>query len=184
MFGELEERLKDVLDRVRGKPAAAGPAGAPSCGLIIRDVMDPQFLQKQLQGIQAAARQRGAGLPTLPDAAQAAAELKAASAAGTKGAPFMPRTASNSMLQSILTTCVETCTDRLVDAAPEGLARIAHAVLRDIDIFREFGPCDPLWIETKLAEGWSMIEGRPAFPSAPPPPVPLAEDARVILLGD
>jgi calcineurin-like phosphoesterase family protein len=88
------------------------------------------------------------------------------------------------MLQSILTTCIESRAERLLDAAPEGLSRLAHAVLSDVEIFREFGPCDPLWLETKLAEGWAMLDRKPAFPAAPAEPVHLARDARVIVVGD
>ncbi|MBV9358576.1 MAG: metallophosphoesterase, partial [Chloroflexi bacterium] len=39
-------------------------------------------------------------------------------------------------------------------------------------------------METKLAEGWAMIDGRPQFPNAPAPPLPLARNARIVLVGD
>ena len=177
----LEERFEERLRLRRGRPPQ--PA-AVAGGRVIRDVMDPVFLQTQLGQIKAGAGVREGG-NRLPEEAYDAAhgELSAA-AESAPNAPFTPRTSATSMLQSVLSTCIESRADRLLDALPEGASRLAHAVLSDIEIFREFGPCDPLWLETKLAEGWAMIDRKPPFPSAPPAPVRLADDARVIVVGD
>lgn len=176
----LERRFADLLAHLRRnpQPPAAGE------GRIIREVMDPAFLAPHLDRVTSIAAQRGAGA-SIPDAVyeEARGELAEARASAPR-APFMPRTAVNSILQSTLTTCIESRFERLLQAAPEGLARLAHAILGDVEIFREFGPCDPLWIESKLAEGWSMIEGLPPFPDTPADPVPLAPDARVTVVGD
>jgi hypothetical protein len=181
MFDELEDRFREILARLRD---ASPPADPPTSGRIIRDVMDPVFMKQQLDVIHAAGAQRQGG-NRLPESAYKDAydELEQAQA-GDQKTPFMPRTSTNSNLQSILTTCIESRFEGLLKAAPEGLGRLAHAILGDVDIFREFGPCDPLWMETKLAEGWAAIDGRPAFPDAPADPVALAPDAQVILVGD
>ena len=183
MFDQLQERLEAALERIRGKqpPPAAGPAS----GRIIRNVMDASFLRDQLDTIRAqAAAQPGANrlAPAAYDAAYE--ELNAATAPGAPRVPFMPRTATNSILQSALTECIESRAGQLLTAAPDGVGRLAHAVLSDVEIFRRFGPCDPLWIETKLAEGVAMFGRRPAFPDSPAPTVPLADDARVVIVGD
>ena len=74
--------------------------------------------------------------------------------------------------------------ENLLKTLPEGLDRLAHAIIGDIEIFRKFGPCDPLWMETKLAEELAKIDGRPDFPNVPAGPVALAPNARVIVVGD
>lgn len=186
MFEEIEERFREVLASLRLRDVAAGgsPNGAPAGGRVIRDVMDPAFLKRQLDGIQAAGAQRPDG-NRLSKAAydEAYKELEEAKA-GDQATPFMPRTSANSNLQSVLTTCIESRLESLLKALPEGLDRLAHVVIGDVEIFRQFGPCDPLWMETKLAEELAMIEGRPAFPDSPADPVALAPNARVILVGD
>ena len=179
MFDMLEARIGAVLDRLRGQTRPPPSQG----GLIIREVTDPGFLLKHLQALRSAGMSRPGGNQLSSAAYEPAlAELKEAAAAAS--APFMPHTPTNGQLQSILSTCIESCGARLIREAPEGLARLAHAVLEDAEIFREFGPCDPLWMETKLAEGWQAMIGKPAFPDSPPHPVPLASDAQVILVGD
>jgi hypothetical protein len=177
----LEERFEEHLRLRRSHPPR--PA-AVAGGRVIRDVMDPVFLQAQLDQIKGGADTRGGGNLLPGEAYDAARGELSAAAAAAPNVPFTPRTSATSMLQSVLSTCIESRADRLLDAAPEGLSRIAHAVLSDIEIFREFGPCDPLWLETKLAEGWAMLDRKPPFPQTPPPPVRLAENARVIVVGD
>lgn len=147
--------------------------------------MDPGFLRQQLYAIREGGAQQPGG-NRLPQEAydEGDAELAAAAARPRGGAPFIPRTATNSLLQSTLTTCIESRADALLKAVPDGLERLAHAVLADVQIFRQFGPCDLRWIETKLAEDWAMIEGKPPFPDAPAPPVELARNARLLFVGD
>lgn len=178
MFDELEERFRDVLAHLRGQ---ADPR-QPQSGRIVRELMDPGFLRNQLEVVAAAGARSGDLLPSgFYD--EAFTELDAALKADTR-TPFMPRTPQNSLLQSTLTTCVESRAEELLEAAPEGLRRLAHAVLRDEEIFRQFGPCDPRWAETKLAEGWALIDGRPPFPDSAAPAHALAEDARIVVVGD
>ena len=181
MFGDLEQRLHGWFDARADAPPAAPPAGAPS-GRIIREVTDPGFLRDQLQYLRTAT---GAD-HQLSDARydEALDELDRAVAAPPSAAPYIPRTATNSILQSALTSCIEGRADSLLEAAPHGLERIVHAVLQTTDVFRRFGPCDPHWIETKLAEGVALVDHPPPFPDEPAPPVRLADDARVIVVGD
>jgi 3',5'-cyclic AMP phosphodiesterase CpdA len=84
----------------------------------------------------------------------------------------------------VLSTCIESRADQLLEDLPSGTNRIAHAILSDLDLFHRFGPCDLGWIQTKIAEGLAMIEGKPEFPDSPAPPVRLARNARVLIVGD
>jgi hypothetical protein len=152
----------------------------------VRDVLDPGFLGAQLRRVQAS------GQPALTDEHYAAAleELRRA-AAGEPGAPppgaFFPRTPALAILQSTLETCLRLrAPDVLQPAAGAGSgSRLPDLEVRpDVDIYRPFGPCDPGWINSKLAEGIRLLEGRPSFPDRPADTVALADDARVVLVGD
>lgn len=179
MFGDLDQRLKAWIDAHLERPAVP-PLGGGS-GVTIREVTDPQFLHDQLEQIQRAAGTKH----QLSDASynEAFAELDRAAQTQPAGV-FIPRTPTNSILQSVLTTCIEGRADSLLKEAPAGLQKISQAVLQTAGIFREFGPCDPLWMETKIAEGIAMIDRKPPFPADPAAPVRLADDARVLVVGD
>ncbi len=201
MFEKLEAQFAHVLDELRRRhsvaaaPGSTGTGGTPAAphrvptdpppnGRIIREVLDPEFLATHLAAIRAtgAARPGGSRLPE-EAYAQAEAELKEAQQQAPN-VPLMPRRASAANLQSILTTCIESRFGQLLKDVPHGVERIAHALIGDDELFREFGPCDPLWMETKLAEEWAKIDLKPPFPDTPAGPVALADDARVILVGD
>jgi hypothetical protein len=190
MFGDLDQRLKGLFEhhgdaRGTGGVPAAGPVGPPASGRVIREIMDPRFLHEQLLAVQQTAKGQPAGSQLSDDTyREAFAELEAASAHHAAEAPFMPRTPTVSIFQSTLSTCIESRAGQLLKDVPKGLEGIAHAVLSTGNVYREFGPCDPLWIETKISEGLAMLEHRPPFPSSPAPPMPLPEDARVIVVGD
>src|SRR5207245_6553678 len=100
------------------------------------------------------------------------------------GQPYMPHTATASLAQSALSRCIESRIQHVLDALPHGDDAIDHAIEAAVNIFRRFGPCDPGWIETKIAEGIALLEGRPDFPNQPAPLAPLAPNARVIVVGD
>jgi hypothetical protein len=190
MFGDLDQRLKGLFEAHRGSPAdpgptASGPVGPPTSGRVIREIMDPGFLHRELKAVQQTAKRQPAGSQLSDDTyREAFEELEAASANHPADAPFTPRTPTVSIFQSTLSTCIESRAEQLLKDVPKGLERIAHAVLSTENVYREFGPCDPLWIETKISEGLAMLEHRPPFPSSPAPPMPLAEDARLIVVGD
>ena len=77
--------------------------GAPGGGRVIRDVMDPAFLKRQLDVIQAAGAQRPGGNELSKAAYEKAYKELEEAKAGDQTTPFMPRTATNSNLQSVLT---------------------------------------------------------------------------------
>jgi hypothetical protein len=153
----------------------------------VREVVDPRFLQERLRVIEQAAASRRGGNHVPPEVYRAAhEELSHAIANQHPGAHahFVSRTHSVSTLQSFLSTCIESRADKLLDDADHGLRRLFHNVLGDLELFREFGRCDPLFLETKLAEGIALFEGRPPFPDSPAPPAPLGENARIVVVGD
>jgi hypothetical protein len=89
-----------------------------------------------------------------------------------------------SIFQSILHHCVNARLDELTEKLEPGESPVAEWALAENDLFKKFGPCDPLWIETKLAEGLALLRDRPAFPDKPPPSVTMADRARIVIVGD
>lgn len=183
MFEELEARLHAVADEVRGRHsdrAAAHPGGR-----IVREVVDPAFLRERLNALQ----DPSSGPIQLPhdvfqEADRELAEAVAERGNSTSTVPFMPHTATNSILQSLLTTCVESRAAEVLEELPTGVHRLAHAVITDAEIFRHYGPCDPRWVITGLAMGLARFHGKPPFPDEPAAPVHLADNARVLIVGD
>ncbi|MGH7912127.1 MAG: metallophosphoesterase family protein [Candidatus Dormibacteraceae bacterium] len=180
MFEELEERLHSVLERVRGRTPDTPPTSTP--GRVVREVMDARYLRDSLRGLKALAGE--AVQPPAQAFDEADQELAEAIAGVNAGTPFMPHTPATSILQSLLTTCIESRATELLQDAGEGGRRLAHAVLADAEVYRHYGPCDPRWILTGVAEGLSKFERRPPFPDQPAAPVRLARDARVVVVGD
>jgi hypothetical protein len=43
---------------------------------------------------------------------------------------------------------------------------------------------DPLWVWSAVAMGWRMLNGRAPFNATPPPPIKIANDARLLIVGD
>lgn len=171
------------MSRVRGPrshPAAAHPGGR-----LIREVLDPAFLRERLDALQ----DPSTGPAQIPahhfeEADRELAEVLAERGNAGSRAPFMPHTATNSILQSLLTTCVESRASEVLEAVPHGLHRLAQASLTDAEIFRQYGPCDPGWVTTGLAKGLDRFQGKPPFPDEPAPPAHLADNARVVIVGD
>jgi hypothetical protein len=97
---------------------------------------------------------------------------------------MLPNLASVSILQSTLTDCITSRLEDLVKPLPPGQRSFAEYVMREDDIFRKFGPCDVGWVETTVAQGISLFEGRPPFPEGKAPDVQLAENARIVVVGD
>ena len=96
----------------------------------------------------------------------------------------MPHSATASLAQSAMSRCIESRVEHVLDALPHGDNAVDRAIQAAVNLFRRFGPCDPGWIETKIAEGIALLEGRPPFPNQPAPPATLAPNARVIVVGD
>jgi Calcineurin-like phosphoesterase len=150
----------------------------------VRELMDPRFLHSQLDRLQ----QDGAAPLSDEEYAAAVEELTQASSGPGLAVAFFPRHPGLSMLQSVLETCLRSRRSELLQPADGGDGKqppTADAeLLPDRDVFRKFGPCDPRWISVKIAEGLRMFGARPDFPAQPAPTVDLADDARVVLVGD
>jgi len=178
----LIERLETHLRAVGGGgPHRRTPAGA---GPVVRELLDPKFVKGRLADVRENAVTAGRA-PKIADQHydHAFADLDRA-ANERPGQPYMPHSATASLAQSALSRCIESRIEHVVDALPHGDSAIDRAIEAAVRLFRRFGPCDPGWIETKIAEGIALLEGRPDFPNEPAPPAPLAPDARVIVVGD
>jgi hypothetical protein len=86
------------------------------------------------------------------------------------------------MFQSVITHCVDPKLrfDELGEPEP-----LEHWVAAIKDLFRQFGPCDPRWIEARL-HGLLTEAAHDKHPFQAPPGqyIRMAEQARVILVGD
>ncbi len=84
-----------------------------------------------------------------------------------------------SVFQSVIADCVDPLlnTDELGRPNP-----LEHWIDEAKNLFRQFGPCDPRWMEIQLHE----ILNRENHPFVPPPdqPTAIADTAEVILVGD
>ncbi|MBO0708492.1 MAG: hypothetical protein J2P44_09030, partial [Candidatus Dormibacteraeota bacterium] len=135
-------------------------------------------------------RLRSLGVPPFTGDHYAAAleELNRARGDAASSAAFFPRHRGLSLLQSSLATCIEAGGNDLLQEArtPRGApSQVADQELRPgLDLFRRFGPCDPGWLGVTVAEGLRLFEARPEFPDRPAPSVELADEARVVLVGD
>jgi hypothetical protein len=178
MLRRLINRLRRLLARIRRRRSCAGCQAVRS-GRIIREVTDPERLLDWLGQIRAA----GSGALSAADYQVIEDELRTAREQ-RPGVPLFAHTPHTSLLQGKLTQCIASRAEHLVHDAPHGLHRIFHDLLADVAIFRKFGDCDPAFIETEIAQLLTHFHRRPPFPNRPAPPAALAEDARVILVGD
>lgn len=184
-------------------PSPSSPAPAAARGSHrVRDVLDPEFLQAHLEQVNQsgppalADQEYHDALAELADARRRASQQRAraggtadaGSPADRPDAAFFPRHPALSILQSTLEACLN---DRAGEVLEEvhgdddvGKRQPAKQLRSDCDLYRQFGPCDVRWINAKLAEGVRFVRGRPAFPDRPPPTVRMADDARVVIVGD
>jgi hypothetical protein len=166
--------------------AVVDPREPDPSAWIIRDVMNPRFLLKQLHAVEEGVRKRNRQT-VLPSSVYSEAYL------GLEGLPadlpYMPRKPIDSILQSVLSFALTSrAEDRaeLLEPAPLELRSIAHAVVRSSNILADFGPRSAQWIDQKLAECLAMLETdrRLPPPAVPADPISLAPDARLVLVGD
>jgi 3',5'-cyclic AMP phosphodiesterase CpdA len=178
LIERLEAHLRALLGGAhdRRTPAGAGP--------VVRELVDPTFVKGRLADVRAHAGDQGRSAKIADEHYEAAFEDLDRAAREQPGQPYMPRSATASLAQSALSRCIESRIEHVLDALPRGDSAIDRAIQSAVSIFRRFGPCDPGWIETKIAEGIALFEGRPEFPNQPAAPVPFAADARVIVVGD
>jgi hypothetical protein len=183
--------LKRLWERLTAHPAApsgARSSPAPATAGMVRELLDPTFLRAQFERIH---DQVGSPVPE-DEYQRALAELderQAALAAPQASAPrpdaaFMPRHPALSMLQSLLETCIESRADELLRELEPGEKGFPTHALVDPNLYEQFGPCDITWVQTKLAEAWQLLEGRPPFRDKPADPVRVANNLRLIVVGD
>jgi hypothetical protein len=178
MIDRIEDHLRAVVggEHDRRTPAGAGP--------VVKELLDPEFLKGRIQDVRGQAADKGQP-PKVADEHYNAAFADLDRATREKpGQPYMPHSPAASLAQSALSRCIESRIGHVLDALPHGDNAIDRAIRAAVNLFRRFGPCDPGWIETKIAEGIALFEGRPEFPNQSAPPVPLAPDARVVVVGD
>jgi len=181
-----------VWDEIRELwPHASREAGDPlpnPGGAVIHEVLDPRFLRDRLGEV----RELGPG--EIPDQVYGemferleqdeASPVSGADPEGGKQA-YLPRSPAISLLQSTLTDCFISRLDDLVRPLPPGNDSYADFVLKEFeDVLRKFGPCDPGWVESVIAKGLSQLRHRPRFVDGQAPDVDVADDARIVVVGD
>ena len=92
---------------------------------------------------------------------------------------FIASHPKTSMFQSVITHCVDPLlsTDELGRPNP-----LEHWIDEAKNLFRQFGPCDPRWMEIQLHEFFNR-KNHP-FVKPPDEPTAIADTAEVILVGD
>jgi hypothetical protein len=163
------------------------PDADPRRGAMLHEIMDPAFVRARLAEL----RERGPGLLGDDDYDAMEAELddhvraRAASADPQLGdEAYIPGSPRLSLLQSALTAGVMTRVEDLVQVLTADKPSFAEFELRAGEFFRQFGPCDPGWIESVVAKGIVQLEHKPEFVDGRAPDVPLADDARIVVVGD
>ncbi len=156
-------------------------------GAVIHEILDPAFLREQLGEI----RETGPGMLSDEQYEQMFAELERDQASPVSGAnpsegrqAYLPRSPAISLLQSTLTDCVLSRAEDLVKPLPPENDSFADFVLREFDVFRKFGPCDAGWVESVISKGLSLLRSRPKFVDGRAPDVTIADNARLVVVGD
>ena len=87
------------------------------------------------------------------------------------------------MLQALIETCVHHRKGDIVEDDPDPTP-LPNRQVTVGDVFRRFGPCDPLWIEVVMAEALLALRHPTHFVDHPAPPHTMRDDARVVIVGD
>jgi hypothetical protein len=159
----------------------------PQSGAVVHEMLDAAFLQRTLSDL----RERGGGHLSGEAYARLFEDLEEDRRSPVSGADpteggqaYLPRSPHVSVLQSTLTDCLISRVKDLVRPLPPGERSFAEFKLRETDVFRKFGPCDPDWIESVISTGISAL-GKPwPFVDGRAPDVELAHDARIVVVGD
>jgi Calcineurin-like phosphoesterase len=155
---------------------------------MIRELLHPSFLRAQLERVERhaiGALKSDHYKEMYDDLDNAAARQPSVAVPGKPpSVAYLARNPKVSIFQSVLQHCADTRSDQPVRKLAPGESPVAEWALGEGDLFREFGPCDPRWIECKLAEGIELLHRRPAFPDRPADPVEIADRAQVIVVGD
>ncbi len=158
-----------------------------AAGAVIHEILDPAFLRERLGEI----REVGPGLLSDEQYEQMFTELERDRESPVSGADptqgrqaYLPRSPAISLLQSTLTDCVLSRVEDLVKPLPPDNDSFGDFVLREFDVFRKFGPCDAGWVESVISKGLSLLGSRPKFVDGRAPEVEIADDARLVVVGD
>jgi hypothetical protein len=130
--------------------------------------------------------------------AAAIARLPTESATGQDGRAYLPRDPVLALVQSALTVFYEEKHPDMIrtTVGRRGLGAVDVAVtnqeLQGVDapgvnrrqLFGPFEPSDAGWAACLTAMAWRKLKGRHPFNPKPVPPVRIADNARVVLMGD
>lgn len=158
-----------------------------AAGAVVHEILDPAFLRDRLEEI----REQGPGLLSDEQYERMFAELERDRESPVSGADpsqgrqaYLPRSPAISLLQSTLTDCLLSRVEDLVKPLPPENDSFGDFVLREFDVFRKFGPCDAGWVESVVSKGLSLLHRRPPFVDGQAPDAGIAEDARLVVVGD
>jgi hypothetical protein len=171
----LLEKVQDLQAQAQKQPASALPPGAAP---------RPGYLGEIAAGIEA---EKGD-----PQRVQRAPTRTGPAAAAPPPVVYLSRKPSVSQFMSVITHCFEESLtspplERLLHlSALEHLWQDLERLSEELRArFREFGPCDIGFIQTKLYQLAASITPGGLHPFSQRPPVaPLADKAAIILLGD
>jgi|GEM_PF-4606342 len=156
-----------------------------SAGMVIHEVLDPSFLQSRLEEV----RERGPGLLSEDDYERLFADLARAEESPASGAEpsqgrqaFLPRSVGVSVFQSTVNTCILSRFRDLVGRSSR--CSYAQFGLDNKNVFRKFGPCDAAWVESVISKELGLFRHRQEFPDGRAPDVAIADDARIVVVGD
>ncbi len=199
-FGRLFlAELWQVFDPFRAgsrHPASADPLPESGTGgsntnagwALHPDVVDPKVLLSHLERIrQHAASQSGSGSPHLDEIQRVLESSLDQPRAHYQGVRpdrpppvvALPGNPQASVFQGVIAHCVEPLcpTDEHGQRNP-----LSHWLGEIKDLYRQFGPCDPRWIQVRLDE---LLSGQKhSYVDPPGAPNHLGEQAEIVLVGD
>ncbi len=156
-------------------------------GAVIQQILDPAFLSDRLKKIKT----EGPGLLSDDQYLQMFRQLEHDEQSPVSGADptqgrqaYLPRSPAISLLQSTLTDCLLTRVQHLVKPLPPGNSSFADFILGEGDVFHKFGPCDVGWVESVVSKGLALLGSKPKFVDNKVPEVKIADDARLVVVGD
>ena len=180
----LWDEIRELWHHVSPEEGDPAPNAA---GAVIHEILDPAFLRERLGQIKEA----GPGLLSDEQYEEMFSRLERDQESPVSGADptqgrqaYLPRSPAISLLQSTLTDCVLSRVEDLVKPLPPENDSFGDFVLREFDVFRKFGPCDAGWVESVISKGLSLLGSRPKFVDGRAPEIGIADDARLVVVGD
>jgi Calcineurin-like phosphoesterase len=186
VLDQLRKRIAATLGRDHRADSQPDAAFATDAA-IVEQVLDPAFLKARLEEV----KEEGSGELSDERYEEMFAELDRAQASPVVGAnpsqggqAYLPRSAPVSMLQSTLTDCLTSRLEQLLEPLPPGHHSFGEFILRETDVFRQFGPCDAGWAESVISKGISALQDKSGFLDGRAPEVAIADNARLVVVGD